>query len=118
VVSRLSDHEWMSDGLLGSAGRAAGWISRHRLLSGCLASVLLVVGVTAAIELLKPHVPVLGLAVLYIFAVLPVAIGWGMPYAIPVAVASMLTFNFFFLPPLYTFTLADSRNWFALLVFV
>ena len=26
----------------------------------------------------------------------------------------MLAFNFFFLPPLYTFTLADSRNWFAL----
>jgi two-component system sensor histidine kinase KdpD len=41
-----------------------------------------------------------------------------MAYAVPVAVASMLTFNFFFLPPLYTFTLADSRNWFALLVFV
>ena len=49
---------------------------------------------------------------------MPVAIGWGMAYAIPVAVASMLAFNFFFLPPLYTFTLADSRNWFALLVFV
>ncbi len=30
----------------------------------------------------------------------------------------MLAFNFFFLPPLYTLTLSDSRNWFALLVFV
>jgi two-component system sensor histidine kinase KdpD len=30
----------------------------------------------------------------------------------------MLAYNFFFLPPLHTFTLDDSRNWFALAVFV
>jgi two-component system sensor histidine kinase KdpD len=30
----------------------------------------------------------------------------------------MLAFNFFFLPPLYTLTLQDDRNWFALLVFL
>jgi two-component system, OmpR family, sensor histidine kinase KdpD len=74
--------------------------------------------VTGAIELLKGHVPVLSLAVLYLLAVLPVAIVWGMGYAVAVSIASMAAFNFLFLPPLYTFTLADSRNWFALLVFV
>ena len=30
----------------------------------------------------------------------------------------MLAFNFFFLPPLHTFTLADSENWFALAVYL
>ena len=30
----------------------------------------------------------------------------------------MLAFNFFFLPPLYTFTLADPSNWFSLAVFL
>jgi len=74
--------------------------------------------VTAAIELLKPYIPVLSLGVLYVFAVLPIAIWWGLGYAVPVAVASMLAFNFFFLPPLYTFRLAESRNWLALLVFL
>lgn len=69
-----------------------------------------------AIELLKEHVPVLSLGVLYLFAVLPVA-AWGLAYAIPVSIAGMAAFNFLFLPPLYTFTLADSRNWFALAVF-
>ena len=34
------------------------------------------------------------------------------------AVLATLGFNFFFLPPLYTLTLQDSRNWFALLVFL
>lgn len=67
---------------------------------------------------MKGHAPVLSLAVLYLFAVLPVAIFWGMGYAVAVSIASMAAFNFLFLPPLYTFTLADSRNWFALLVFV
>jgi K+-sensing histidine kinase KdpD len=50
--------------------------------------------VSGAIELLKEHVPVLSLGVLYILTVLPVAIGWGLAYAVPVAVASMLSFNF------------------------
>jgi two-component system, OmpR family, sensor histidine kinase KdpD len=81
-------------------------------------SVAAVAVVTGAIELLKGHVPVLSLAVLYLLAVLPVAIVWGMGYAVAVSIASMAAFNFLFLPPLYTFTLADSRNWFALLVFV
>ena len=74
--------------------------------------------VTGAIELLKGHVPVLSLAVLYLLAIIPVAVAWGLAYAVGTAIGGMLAFNFFFLPPLYTLTLADSRNWFALLVFL
>jgi two-component system sensor histidine kinase KdpD len=87
-------------------------------LAGLAASVALLALVTGAIELLKAHVPVLSLGVLYLFAVLPVAAVWGLAYAVPVSVAGMALFNFLFLPPLYTFTLADSRNWFALAVFL
>jgi two-component system sensor histidine kinase KdpD len=90
----------------------------RRSVYASLSSVAAVAIVTGAIELLKGHVPVLSLAVLYLLAVLPVAIVWGMGYAVAVSIASMAAFNFLFLPPLYTFTLADSRNWFALLVFV
>ena len=35
-----------------------------------------------------------------------------------VSVASMLAFNWFFLPPRHTFTLSDSENWFALAVYL
>jgi two-component system, OmpR family, sensor histidine kinase KdpD len=35
-----------------------------------------------------------------------------------VSVASMLAFNFFFLAPVHTFTLAESSNWFALAVYL
>jgi len=92
----------------------ASWNVWYRV-AGSIATVALLTG---AIELLKPYVPVLSLGVLYIFAVLPVAIAFGLTYAVSVAVGSMLAFNFFFLPPLYTLTLQDSRNWFALAVFL
>ncbi|MDX6506682.1 MAG: two-component system, OmpR family, sensor histidine kinase KdpD [Gaiellaceae bacterium] len=83
-----------------------------------LGSASLVAGVNGMILLLKPHVPVFGLVVLYLLAVLPVAVFWGLAYAVPVSVASMLAFNFFFLPPVHTFTLQDSSDWFALAVFL
>jgi two-component system sensor histidine kinase KdpD len=90
---------------------------RWNLLGG-LASLVAVGVATGAIELLKAHVPVLSLGALYIFAVLPVAIVWGLAWAVAVSLASMLAFNVLFLPPLYSVTLADSRNWFALAVFL
>lgn len=85
---------------------------------GLIASIAAVAVVTGGIALVKPYVPVLSLGALYVFAVLPIAVLWGLAYAIPVSVASMLAFNWFYLPPVHTFTLADSRNWFALAVFL
>ncbi len=62
--------------------------------------------------------PVLSLGVLYLFAVLPVAAIWGLPFAIPVSIVSMLAFNWLFLPPTHTLRLADSENWVALAVYL
>jgi two-component system, OmpR family, sensor histidine kinase KdpD len=95
--------------------RAVGSSSTWYRVAG---SVVAVAVVTGAIELAKPYVPVLSLAVLYILAVLPIAIAFGLTYAVAVAIGSMLAFNFFFLPPLYTLTISDTRNWFALAVFL
>ena len=83
--------------------------------TACLAALALVTGV---VELLQPHIPVLSLAVIYLLAIIPVAVAWGTVYAVGVAIGSMLAFNFFFVAPLFTFTVADTKNWFALLVFV
>ncbi len=74
--------------------------------------------VTGAIFVLRGLVPTLSLGVLYVFAVLPIAVVWGLGYALVVSIASMLAFNWFFLPPIHTFTLADSENWLALLVYM
>ena len=90
----------------------------QRLAVSTAASIAAVAVVTAAIALLENYVPVLSLGVLYIFAVLPIAVFYGLRYAIPVSVASMLAFNWFFLTPRHTFTLAERTNWFALTVYL
>jgi two-component system sensor histidine kinase KdpD len=90
---------------------------RDNLVVGVLSSAGAVTLVSALVALLEPHVPVLSLGVLYVFAVLPVAVLWGAPLALLVSVASMLAFNWFFLPPTHTFQLRDGANWLALAVY-
>jgi len=83
-----------------------------------LVSATAVALVTAAVFALNSVAPVLSLGVLYIFAVLPVAVFYGLGYALGVSIASMLAFNFFFLPPLHTLALTDTENWVALAVYL
>jgi two-component system sensor histidine kinase KdpD len=99
-------------------GRTLVVLGRRRRIAGILASVAALALATGAIYLCKAFAPVLSLGILYLFAVLPIAVVWGRAYAIPVAFASVGLFNFLFLPPLYTFTLADEENWFALAVYL
>ena len=82
------------------------------------ACVLVIALVTAIIYGLDVVAPTVSLVALYLFAVVPIAVVWGLAYAVPASIASMLTFNFLFLPPLYTFTLADTENWVALAIFL
>jgi two-component system, OmpR family, sensor histidine kinase KdpD len=81
-------------------------------------SVAAVALVTGAVYALRPIAPVVSLGVLYVVAVVAVAVLFGLAYAIPVSVASMLTFNFLFLAPVHTFALRDSENWVALAVYL
>src|SRR6266498_852325 len=84
-----------------------------RRATGVLLSLVAVALVTGAVFVLRPVAPVLSLGVLYVIAVVAVAVVCGLAYAIPVSVASMLTINFLFLPPVHTFALNDSANWLA-----
>ena len=92
--------------------------TRAGLLLGLLASAAAVAAVSGIVYVLKPHVPVLSLGALYVLAVLPVAIVWGTALAAVVSVASMLAFNWFFLPPYHSFHLRESQNWLALGVYL
>jgi K+-sensing histidine kinase KdpD len=89
-----------------------------RRVTGVLLSAVAVALVTGAVFALRPVAPVLSLGVLYVAAVVAVAILFGLAYAIPVSVASMLAFNFLFLPPVHTLALRDSANWVALAVYI
>ena len=83
-----------------------------------LVSAASVALVTAGVYALRPIAPVLSLGVLYVIAVVVVAMAFGLAYAIPVSIASMLTFNFLFLQPVHSFALRESSNWVALMVYL
>jgi two-component system sensor histidine kinase KdpD len=86
-----------------------------KAVAGSLAAVAAATGLVYA---LQPIAPTLSLGVVYTLAVLAAAVAFGFAYACAVAVTSMLAFNFLFLPPVHTLTLADARNWAALGVYV
>jgi signal transduction histidine kinase len=75
--------------------------------TGLLVGGVTIAAVTALIAVLEELVDPFGLTTLYLFAVVPVAIGWGFWVAAVVALASFLTFEFFFIPPLHSLRIAD-----------
>jgi two-component system, OmpR family, sensor histidine kinase KdpD len=91
---------------------------RPSRFAGVLVVVASVAAVTAVIYPLKQITPVLSLGVLYVPAVLVVATFWGLAFGIVASVLSAAAFNFFQLPPGGDFSLADERDWVALLAFV
>ena len=54
----------------------------------------------------------------YLLGVLGIAATWGLVESIAASVAAMLCFNFYFLPPVGRFTIADPQNWVALFAFL
>ena len=54
----------------------------------------------------------------YLLYVLVIASIWGFLEAAVSSIAATLAFNFFFLPPIGTFTIADPQNWVALFTFL
>ena len=57
-------------------------------------------------------------ALTFLLAVLIVSANWGLTVAVFMSFVAALAFNFFFLPPVGTFTIADAQNWVALFAFL
>jgi two-component system, OmpR family, sensor histidine kinase KdpD len=57
-------------------------------------------------------------ALSFLLAILAVSAVWGMVVSVCMSVTAMLLFNYFFLPPVGTFTIADPQNWVALAAFL
>src|SRR5947209_6889153 len=78
--------------------------------------VLAIVAITAAAYRL--HVNQTTVALMFLVMVLLTSAYWGLRYAVVMAVIATAAFNFFFLPPMGTFTIADPQNWVALFAFL
>ena len=57
-------------------------------------------------------------ALTFLLTVLIVSTVWGLRVSVFMAVVATLAFNFYFLPPVGTFTIADPQNWVALFAFL
>ena len=57
-------------------------------------------------------------AMMYLITVLLTSAYWGLRYAVVMATGAAAAFDFFFLPPIGSFAIADPRNWVALFAFL
>jgi PAS domain S-box-containing protein len=90
----------------------------HRRGAGYGAAILGVAVVTAIFAPLHSTLNTTTVALAYLLVVLFVATMWGRSPAMVASVLAVLCFNFFFLPPIYTFTVTDPQNWVALAAFL
>jgi len=66
----------------------------------------------------KLHVNQTTVGFTFLLAILAVAAAWGLTCAIYMSVVATLAYNYFFLPPILKFTIADPQNWVALFTFL
>src|SRR5690242_12717714 len=76
------------------------------------------VGLVTVVYFRFLHVNPTTVALTFLLVVLLTAMRWGLIESTVAAVAAVACFNFFFLPPFLTWTIADSQNWIAFIVFM
>src|SRR5712664_2652524 len=93
----------------------------QRFLAGRTVGFAISVVTVAAIAFLYRHVIHVNqttVALTLLLAILAVSAVWGMVVSVFMSVVAMLVFNYEFLPPIGTFTIADPQNWVALGAFL
>jgi two-component system sensor histidine kinase KdpD len=89
---------------INAIGRLAASIGAVALITALYSEVLRVNPTTVALS--------------YLIAILLIATTWGIVEATTASILAVLCFNFFFLPPMGTFTIADPQNRVAFVAFL
>jgi two-component system sensor histidine kinase KdpD len=74
-----------------------------------MALVITAIGLASAV-LIKPRFGIENVDLVFLTAVVVVAVRYGLWPSLLASVAASLCYNFFFLPPIYTFTITDPTN--------
>jgi two-component system, OmpR family, sensor histidine kinase KdpD len=80
-----------------------------RLLISAVAALLVVLAYRRIL-----HVNQTTVALTFLVLVQIAAFRWGLVYSVVLAIGSTILYNYFFLPPVGSFTVADPQNWIAL----
>ncbi len=89
-----------------------------RAVNGYLFALLGIAAATALLDPFQARFSLTTVALTLLLVVLFAGTGWGSRPALLAAALGVLCFNFFFLPPVHTFTIADPQNWVALTAFL
>src|SRR5260370_17218737 len=93
----------------------------QRFLAGRTFGFALSIAIVAGIAFSYRHLfPVnqTTVALTFLLAILAVSAVWGMAVSVFMSVVAMLTFNYFFFPPVGHFSIAYPQNWSALRPFL
>jgi len=93
----------------------------QRFLGGRVAGVTVSLGMLASIILLYRYAVKVNqttVALTFLLAILAVSTVWGMLASALMSLFAVVAFNYFFLPPIGNFSIADPQNWVALLAFL
>src|SRR5258707_5878789 len=93
----------------------------QRFLAGRVMGVTVSLALVAGISLFYRnirHVNQSTVALSLLLAILAVSAVWGMAVSVAMSLVAVVAFNYFFLPPIGTLTIADPQNWVALFAFL
>jgi two-component system sensor histidine kinase KdpD len=104
----------------GEQGRKSRFAVSPARLKATLYHYAVAIGTIAIVVIAYLRLPVnpTTVALTFLLVVLGVASRWGLTIATTTAIIAALAFNYYFLPPVRTFTIADPQNWIALLAFL
>lgn len=88
----------------------------YRIVQYC-AALSLVFGITLFYHRVL-HVNATTVALTFLLAILLVSAAWGLAISVTMSLVAVLSFNYYFLPPIGQFTIADPQNWVALFAFL
>ena len=93
-------------------------VSARRQLAGWLTAVVLLALVTTALTMLRDSLGLPSVLLIYMVVVVLVAVIGGALPAIGTAVMAFLLANWYFTPPIHTWTIDEAENLLALVIFV
>jgi two-component system, OmpR family, sensor histidine kinase KdpD len=98
--------------------RSIGALTPRFTALGYLGALASVACVSILISLIETRVDIANISMLYLIAVLATAIAFGHGPAVLASVASFLAFDYYFVDPRYTLTVADPAEWISLVLFL
>ncbi|MBV9206382.1 MAG: DUF4118 domain-containing protein, partial [Actinobacteria bacterium] len=98
--------------------RPRGAITRRRKMAGYVLAAALSLVLTVVLASLRSHLNLTSDVLMFLVAVIVVALVGGFAPAVLAAVAGSLLLNYYFIPPIHKLTIAEANNALALAVFV